>query len=92
MTIRQISGQRFGLPCRIASTGRRAYIYRVGQPTMAIHGLWNKRCGPGGSTRRLHQFLAGPTAGDPRGRTRLDARGKGKIRRPVWYHRYRVII
>src|SRR6266481_4406037 len=32
------------------------YIFRVGQPTMAINGLRNKRCGPGGGTRRLHQF------------------------------------
>src|SRR5882757_1531662 len=32
------------------------YILAVGQPTMAINGLWNKRCGPGGGTRRLHQF------------------------------------
>jgi len=22
--------------------------------TMAINGVWNKRCGPGGGTRRLH--------------------------------------
>src|SRR6201996_3717939 len=33
-----------------------SYISIVGLPTMAIHGLWNKRCGPGGGTRRLHQF------------------------------------
>jgi len=58
---------------------------------MAIHGLRNKRCGPGGSTRRLHQSSAG-RRGDLRGRTRLDARGKGKIRRPAWYRRYRVKI
>src|SRR5437870_10637961 len=32
------------------------YIFGVGQPTMAINGLRNKRCGPGGGTRRLHQF------------------------------------
>jgi len=32
------------------------YIYGVGRPTMAINALWNKRSGPGGSTRRLHQF------------------------------------
>src|SRR5207302_7167983 len=31
------------------------YILPVGQPTMAINGLRNKRCGPGGGTRRLHQ-------------------------------------
>ena len=27
----------------------------AGLPAMAINGTWNKRCGPGGSTRRLHQ-------------------------------------
>src|SRR5437762_7316417 len=32
------------------------YIFCVGQPTMAINGVRNKRCGPGGGTRRLHQF------------------------------------
>src|SRR5882724_10740801 len=32
------------------------YIYVVGQPTMAINAMWNKRSGPGGSTRRLHQL------------------------------------
>src|SRR5437762_8071836 len=36
------------------------YIFCVGQPTMAIHGLRNKRCGPGGGTRRLHQFPPAP--------------------------------
>jgi len=25
---------------------------------MAINAMWNKRSGPGGSTRRLHQFPA----------------------------------
>ena len=57
------------------------YICAVGQPTMAIHGLRNKRCGPGGGTRRLHQFRRLPNtvgAGALRGRNRLDARGKGK--------------
>lgn len=24
--------------------------------TMTINGLWNRRYGPGGGTRRLHQF------------------------------------
>ena len=55
----------------------------VGQPTMAINGLRNKRCGPGGGTRRLHHF---PPAISERigrrlswGRNRLDARGKGMI-------------
>ena len=57
------------------------YIFRVGQPTMAINGLRNKRCGPGGGTRRLHQLppaLEEDRAGGLRGRNRLDARGKGK--------------
>jgi hypothetical protein len=30
------------------------YIFVVGQPTMAINVVRNKRYGPGGSTRRLH--------------------------------------
>ncbi len=50
------------------------YIESVGQPTMAINGAWNKRCGPGGSTRRLHQFSpagrAGSLGGEP-GSTRV---------------------
>ena len=46
----------FGLPA--------SYISIVGQPTMAINGLWNKRCGPGGGTRRLHQFP--PVLGESR--------------------------
>ena len=50
----------------------------VGRPTMAINGLRNKRCGPGGGTRRLHQPRRSRAA-VPRGRNRLDARGKGKI-------------
>src|SRR5215472_16106070 len=40
---------------------------------MAINGLRNKRCGPGGSTRRLHQFRAAAPAhrgGEP-GSTRV---------------------
>ncbi len=36
------------------------YIERVGKPTMAINALWNKRCGPGGGTRRLHHYLPAP--------------------------------
>src|SRR6516225_3805490 len=40
---------------------------------MAINGVWNKRCGPGGSARRLHQYSA---AAESRGRNRLDTRGK----------------
>ena len=38
---------------RLADT---LYLSRAGQPAMAINGLRNKRCGPGGGTRRLHQF------------------------------------
>ena len=34
----------------------------AGLPAMAINALWNKRSGPGGSARRLHQF---PIAPDP---------------------------
>src|SRR5215472_6749040 len=48
-----------GRGVRIEFLGLRAYMCRVGQPTMAIHGLRNKRCGPGGSTRRLHHFRSG---------------------------------
>ena len=32
------------------------YIEPVGQPTMAINGLRNRCCGPGGGTRRLHHI------------------------------------
>lgn len=28
---------------------------------MTINGLWNKRCGPGGGTRRLHQYYGDET-------------------------------
>ena len=35
------------------------YINLVSLLTMAINGAWNKRCGPGGSTRRLHHILGG---------------------------------
>ena len=31
-----------------------AYMSPVTSVTMAINGVWNKRCGPGGGTRRLH--------------------------------------
>ncbi len=38
-----------------------AYISDASLLAMAINGTWNKRCGPGGSTRHLHQpFLGGP--------------------------------
>ncbi len=56
---------------------------------MAINGIRNKRIGPGGSTRRLHQirfpaFLlpphgAGRTAGPAWGRNRLDERLKASF-------------
>src|SRR5438105_3180842 len=58
------------------------YILSVGQPTMAINGLRNKRCGPGGGTRRLHQFPPASRAieaGGLWGRNRFDARGKGNV-------------
>ena len=32
------------------------YIGYVGLPTMAINAVRNRRSGPGGSTRRLHQI------------------------------------
>jgi len=31
------------------------YNESAGIPAMMINGFWNKRCGPGGGTRRLHQ-------------------------------------
>ena len=40
---------------------------------MAINDPWNKRCGPGGSARRLHHH---PERCGERGRNRLDTRGK----------------
>src|SRR6516225_11425492 len=46
-----------------------AYIGRVGKPTMAINAARHKRIGPGGGTRRLHQW----------GRNRIDERGKGAV-------------
>jgi len=36
--------------------------------SIAINGLWNRRSGPGGGTRRLHHILWG--------RHRIDTRGK----------------
>ncbi len=38
----------------LSSGGRRAYIRYASLLAMAINGAWNKRCGPGGGTRRLH--------------------------------------
>ena len=68
-----------------------AYISSVGQPTMAINGAWNRRSGPGGSTRRLHQFDTPPGGRQLWGRIRIDARSKGASRRSAWYRRYRAI-
>ena len=39
--------------------------------SIAINGLWNRRSGPGGGTRRLHHIL--------RGRHRIDTRGKDRL-------------
>ncbi len=39
--------------------GAIAYIGWAGLPAMVINGTWNKRCGPGGSTRHLHQNYSG---------------------------------
>lgn len=33
---------------------------------MTINGLWNKRCGPGGGTRRLHHRKYGDEIGSTR--------------------------
>src|SRR5271155_2357729 len=62
------------------------YIFSVGQPTMAINGLRNKRCGPGGGPPAPPPVPAGlanrprlgVAAGGIWGRNRLDARSKGK--------------
>ena len=56
-----------------------SYISWVGgrPSTMAINAARNNRCGPGGSTRRLHHPLGRRPA--LRGRTRIDVRGKGVV-------------
>lgn len=43
----------------------RTIVYKgnVGFPTMAINALYNRLYGPGGSTRRLHQFYNGGEIG-----------------------------
>ena len=59
----------------------------VGFPTMVINALQNKRDGPGGSARRLHQpngFSDGYPVkwlkpSDLWGRNRIDVRGKIKV-------------
>lgn len=49
-----------------------AYICRVTSVTMAINTARNKRCGPGGGTRRLHQSPALSAAdGGETGSTRV---------------------
>jgi hypothetical protein len=42
--------------------------------SIAINGLWNRRSGPGGGTRRLHHVLWGRHRIDTRGKDRLFAR------------------
>ncbi len=42
--------------------------------TMVINVAWNRRCGPGGGTRRLHQSLSFGRFW--RGRNRIDVRNK----------------
>ena len=42
--------------------------------SIAINGLWNRRSGPGGGTRRLHHILWGRHRIDTRGKDRLFAR------------------
>ena len=59
---------------------RNAYISVAASAAMAINTARNKRCGPGGSARRLHHFppqCRGRAQGWTGGRNRLDARGKG---------------
>ena len=63
------------------------YNNSVGFPTMVINALQNKRDGPGGSARRLHQpkgFSDGYPVKwlkpfDLWGRNRIDVRGKIKV-------------
>ena len=42
--------------------------------SIVINGLWNRRSGPGGGTRRLHHILWGRHRIDTRGKDRLFAR------------------
>ena len=63
-----------------AGGGRLLYLGCPRQRAMAINAVWNKRSGPGGGTRRLHQLLPSDTVGGClRGRNRIDARGKGTV-------------
>src|SRR5918996_454012 len=68
------------------AAARRLYWACRRRPTMAINATRNRRSGPGGSSRRLHQI---PLMGPIWGRIRLDARNKGVGFRPAWYRRYR---
>src|SRR5207244_87606 len=43
-------------PCSFFGNFQRLYSSCWGNPAMAINGRRNKPIGPGGSTRRLHQF------------------------------------
>ena len=83
---------------RLRNAGSNAYTIYAGMPAMVINALRNKRCGPGGSARRLHQLP--PLATHPsgswregtlRGRNRIDVRSKGNGFRSVGYRRYRSI-
>ena len=63
------------------------YNNSVGVPTMVINALQNKRDGPGGSARRLHQPISFSDGYpikwlkpfDLWGRNRIDVRGKIKV-------------
>src|SRR6202521_892898 len=84
MTVRQFSdspcrGSGPGLRPRVSgliskASGNRLWRYTACEISVADPGAV-----PGASTN----FSPAATAGDLRGRTRLDARGKGKIRRPA---------
>ena len=54
-----------------------SYICGAGLTDYGDKRRWNKRSGPGGGTRRLHQISG--TAGVYGGETRIDARGKGYL-------------
>ena len=66
-----VGGERHRLPPSIRAR-QFAYIRIAGHlPAMAINGAWNKRCGPGGSARRLHQTPDGQGYGGDTGSTRV---------------------
>jgi len=55
---------------------REAPISRAaGLPAMAINGVWNKRCGPGGSARRLHHPSSDRRVPPERGARRVREHG-----------------